>query len=564
MVQRIQVRRGTAAQWAAANPVLADGEPGLATDTGEYKIGDGVTAWTGLSALLSQADASSTYARVPTNGQRAIGKGELVIDVTDYGALGDGVADDTGAFNAAIAAAVASGRELWVPGGTYLVEAPILVQNTSDFHIHMEGRLKRKNSSTRNSLLSFKNVTGLRARALRTDGNVMNNGLAQSDSVVYPVDEAKHDVRIEGCTDVEVGLIDSRNPAGDTLYVAGSSTRVTLGRVSSVSDQSSGRNAVSLISCSKVNIGTILSVGTGCKDGVLAMPGGFDIEPNSGQTVTDVHVGRVMVETSGASGLAVFGIYPSGGVRQIKRVKIGEVTLVKTAGVKPSASDIPIRGVDDLTIGRITHSTDAGNANQALAIDDSSSVDISVDIPRNGNTPVNIGATANVDLLTLRGRIGASGSHCLQVFSLTNATIDMRLKNPPNGSMLVSKSADGTSSNVVFSGDWRKDATGSWAMNIAASVTGWRVDRSDWTGWPGGGRMMPGVNAQAVERFNVKGLTTGTAAPTTDWWGVGQYVENTNPSELGTAGSKYVIRGWVCTVAGNPGTWLPVRALTGN
>jgi hypothetical protein len=45
MAQRIQLRRGTAAEWTAANPILALGEPGVETDTGRQKFGDGVTAW---------------------------------------------------------------------------------------------------------------------------------------------------------------------------------------------------------------------------------------------------------------------------------------------------------------------------------------------------------------------------------------------------------------------------------------------------------------------------------------------------------------------------------------
>lgn len=54
MATRMQQRRGTAAQWATANPVLADGEVGYETDTRIIKIGDGVTSWTALrSGYLS-------------------------------------------------------------------------------------------------------------------------------------------------------------------------------------------------------------------------------------------------------------------------------------------------------------------------------------------------------------------------------------------------------------------------------------------------------------------------------------------------------------------------------
>ncbi len=44
----IQLRRGTAAAWAAENPVLDAGESGFETDTRKFKIGDGTTAWNSL------------------------------------------------------------------------------------------------------------------------------------------------------------------------------------------------------------------------------------------------------------------------------------------------------------------------------------------------------------------------------------------------------------------------------------------------------------------------------------------------------------------------------------
>lgn len=49
MAVQIQFRRGTASAWTTANPILAEGEMGIETDTSKFKIGDGVTVWTGLS-----------------------------------------------------------------------------------------------------------------------------------------------------------------------------------------------------------------------------------------------------------------------------------------------------------------------------------------------------------------------------------------------------------------------------------------------------------------------------------------------------------------------------------
>lgn len=75
------------------------------------------------------------------------------------------------------------------------------------------------------------------------------------------------------------------------------------------------------------------------------------------------------------------------------------------------------------------------------------------------------------------------------------------------------------------------------------------------------------LNAGAWKRPHRINDTTdiyGTAAPTVGTYVVGDRVNNSAPSELGSASSKYTIRGWVCTVAGAPGTWLQDRGLTGN
>jgi len=71
------------------------------------------------------------------------------------------------------------------------------------------------------------------------------------------------------------------------------------------------------------------------------------------------------------------------------------------------------------------------------------------------------------------------------------------------------------------------------------------------------------VNALS-EGLILASYTALTAAPTSGTWMQGDRVKNKTPSELGTAGSKYVTLGWICTVAGTPGTWLECRALTGN
>jgi hypothetical protein len=55
MATRMQQRRGTAAQWTAANPVLGAGEIGFETDTNKFKVGNGSTAYTSLQYFVDAA-----------------------------------------------------------------------------------------------------------------------------------------------------------------------------------------------------------------------------------------------------------------------------------------------------------------------------------------------------------------------------------------------------------------------------------------------------------------------------------------------------------------------------
>lgn len=75
MAVTIQFRRDTAANWTSANPVLAQGELGLETDTARYKIGDGTTAWASLS-----------YSSLPSNAintNTIDAKGDLLVGTAD-------------------------------------------------------------------------------------------------------------------------------------------------------------------------------------------------------------------------------------------------------------------------------------------------------------------------------------------------------------------------------------------------------------------------------------------------------------------------------------------------
>lgn len=58
----IKHRRGTAAEWSSANPVLNDGELGFELDTNRHKIGNGVDLWSALPYHLNEDDVADLIA----------------------------------------------------------------------------------------------------------------------------------------------------------------------------------------------------------------------------------------------------------------------------------------------------------------------------------------------------------------------------------------------------------------------------------------------------------------------------------------------------------------------
>jgi hypothetical protein len=67
MATQIQFKRGTATSLQIVNPVLAAGEPCYETDTGKFKIGDGVTAWNDLAYRSVSSNATGVVGAIPVS-----------------------------------------------------------------------------------------------------------------------------------------------------------------------------------------------------------------------------------------------------------------------------------------------------------------------------------------------------------------------------------------------------------------------------------------------------------------------------------------------------------------
>lgn len=459
----------------------------------------------------------------------------------------DGAASDLVALQDARDDAVARGVRLVVDdiGREWVIESALTFDTLTNFSFHMEGRIKRADASAnRVSLIHILNCNGFNAGTIRTDGNAATNGFGG-----IGVDEAKHCIRIDGSTNVKIDRTESRNPAGDGVYVVGDSDDIWIGHCESESDVANGRNTLSVVQGSNIVVNSVVCRGTGYS----TMPGGVDIEPNDGQTVANVTIGTVSVETAGTGGFTVVGAFPAAGVRQIDHVTVGEVRVVKSTGVLAASTDTIVRGVNDCVITSLTVYQDAAATNVALAIDDCDDVRIlDVDIPRAGK-PTSIGIFGIVTNLYMRGKLTSASSHGLSITALSNAVIDMKLRCLAVGGLLVVKQPTGVSSNVRFRGDWRKDGTaGTGVMQINGPVTDWFMENVDATGWTNN-RLVCATpaNGASIKRINCRGINNATAIPgnTGDLWNAGDILWNDTPVAAGPPG-------WVCVTSGNYGTFV--------
>ncbi len=119
MTATIKLRRGTAAAWTSANPILHAGEAGYETDTGKIKFGDGTTTWNALAYFApggapsgtAGGDLTGTYPN-PTLGSGAFGTPSVALGTAAVaGSSSDAVRTDSTivAFDATVPSTQAFG-----------------------------------------------------------------------------------------------------------------------------------------------------------------------------------------------------------------------------------------------------------------------------------------------------------------------------------------------------------------------------------------------------------------------------------------------------------------------
>lgn len=79
-------------------------------------------------------------------------------------------------------------------------------------------------------------------------------------------------------------------------------------------------------------------------------------------------------------------------------------------------------------------------------------------------------------------------------------------------------------------------------------------------------QLLPRIATQVnnVSEGRIAGSHNAAAQPPArGLYQAGDYIRNSAPQVLGAPGSQYVVKGWICTAGGEPGTWVQDRGATG-
>lgn len=170
----------------------------------------------GATGPLFAATASASAATVSSYTLPSRQRGSAVRNVRDYGAAGDGVNDDTAAFQAAINSLPDSGGTVEVPAGTYKLDAIVSVKLRSYMHLKLSSDAKlvaRPNSSERSNILYVNKV-----RDVEISGGQI---VGERNSHNGTTGEWGHGIYVRGSKNVTVRDVHVSNCWGDGLVIAG-------------------------------------------------------------------------------------------------------------------------------------------------------------------------------------------------------------------------------------------------------------------------------------------------------------------------------------------------------
>lgn len=547
----------------------------LAMTTGAAAIGsnDGQSGslWTTVAGFISYllSTAGSNIVGFLQAGAGAVARTvqqELRerVSVTQYGAVGNGITDDSAACLACINAN--KGKTIVFPAGyTFYVAGLILSGSTyNGTRLVIEGTIKfvaNPNPASGN----FQTTTyccivfhDCDSCSIAIPGVIDGNRTAQAAS------QQQHLVFLAGVTNffADDGW-SIREIRGDAFVIAkktladpasANSDTVYIGTGVGINSANDGRNIVSVISGLNVTVAGGISRRIGGIINAERMPGGFDCEPdhNAGHYVENLTVGFWDVETIGTSGFAVIGASISGN----DALRDWNIVNVQCAGALVKHTDAtgliggPIfRRASKLSCGPVTLSRASRNAGFDLDYLDYGNITL---IASGVSQGVAVGLSDWVNDFTIDAKVTDHSASAMIGAGFGPGTIaSITARNPQGagsyGLNLINNGRAGlTITGASFHVNCSYSANLSFGMRSAglAFGAGTAVIGGTLLGYPGYALQYASTDSNYIPTRNIEGRNFATAVPTTGTWARGDFVGNTAVAAGGTPG-------WYNTSAGS-------------
>ncbi|GLQ87357.1 hypothetical protein GCM10007898_09230 [Dyella flagellata] len=227
--------------------------------------------------------------------------GSAVVNVRNFGAMGNGATDDTAAIQAAINALPSTGGTVVVPDGTYMINALKGISLRSHTRLHLFGSAYLQaipNSASRYWVVKAWGVNNVEI----VGGNVVGERTQHQGTY----GEWGYGINISGSSNVYVHDIHVSNSWGDGLLIGGTgsgrtlvrSSNITFNRVTSFNNRRQGLSITPATQVYVVNSSFSSSNGT-------APQAGIDIEPQTQGTTDTIRLENDTLASNVGNGLEV-------------------------------------------------------------------------------------------------------------------------------------------------------------------------------------------------------------------------------------------------------------------